>query len=101
MQGQLKKLEGGAIDSSHVSGLHYLKEKYSNLQSQIKKAGEIIESKRSGMITNIQTEIGSMTGQVRTLEAGLMRDKLVDEACPPEESLKELDILNGKINKQK
>lgn len=35
------------------------------------------------MITNIQTEISSMTGQVRTLEGGLMRDKLTDETCPP------------------
>ena len=42
-----------------------------------------------------------MTGQVRTLEGGLMRDKLVDETCPPQESIKELDVLNGKITKQK
>ena len=44
----------------------------------MKKANEIIESKRSGMMTNITNEITSMSGQIKTLEGNLMKEKFVD-----------------------
>ena len=53
------------------------------------------------MLTNIQNEITSMCGQIKTLEGTLMKDKLVDETCPPQDAIKELEIMNNKITKQK
>ena len=67
----------------------------------MKKANEIIESKRAGMMTNITNEITSMSGQIKTHESNLMKDKFVDETCPPQEALKELEMMNNKIVKQK
>ena len=52
MQSQLKKLEG-SINPEHGRNLQLLKERYNNLLNDIKKANDIIESKRSGMMTNI------------------------------------------------
>ena len=72
MQSQLKKLEG-SINPEHGRNLQLLKERYNNLLNDMKKANEIIESKRSGMMTNITNEITSMSGQIKTLEGNLMK----------------------------
>jgi hypothetical protein len=65
-----------------------LKDKYGLLQNELKKASDTIESKRSGMLTNIQTEINSMCNQIKGLETGLMKEKFVDETCPPQDAIK-------------
>lgn len=48
MQSQLKKLEG-SISPDHARDLQLLKEKYSTLQNELKKAYEVIEKKRMTM----------------------------------------------------
>lgn len=45
MQSQLKKLDGN-ISRDQTGELQLLKEKYANLQNELKKAQEIIEKKR-------------------------------------------------------
>lgn len=52
MQSQLKKLDGN-ISRDQTGELQLLKEKYANLQNELKKAQEIIEKKRPVMQESI------------------------------------------------
>jgi len=53
------------------------------------------------MIQSIEREINTMSKNIKGLETNLMKDKFVDEACPPNEALKELEILEKTIGKLK
>lgn len=62
---------------------------------------EIIEAKKSDMVQLIEKEIGGMSNNIKSLKNNLMKDKFVDETCPPNEALKELESIEKNISKLK
>ncbi len=90
MQSQLKKLDGN-ISRDQTGELQLLKEKYANLQNELKKAQEVIDKKRAAMEESINESIKILSRNIKNIEGTLMRDKLIDENCLPSEALKELD----------
>lgn len=77
MQSQLKKLDGN-ISRDQTGELQLLKEKYANLQNELKKAQEVIDKKRSAMENSINESITILSRNIKNIEATLMRDKLID-----------------------
>lgn len=100
MQSQLKKLQGN-ISPEHARDLQLLKEKYAILQNDLKKALENIEKKRPAMEEAINESIKILSRNIKNIEATLMRDKLIDENCPANDALKQLDNVEKNILKQK
>ena len=100
MQSQLKKLEGN-ISPDHTRELQLLKEKYAILQNDLKKAQEYIDKKRSTMEESINESIKILSRNIKNIEGTLMKEKLIDENCPSQEALKELEVVEKTIQKQK
>ena len=100
MQSQLKKLDGSVLPEN-ARELQLVKQKYVFLQNDLKKAQEVIEKKRSSMEESINESIKILSKNIKNIENTLMKDKLVDENCPTSEALKELEIVEKNIMKQK
>lgn len=49
----------------------------------MKKASEKIAEKKSTITESIANEIQSLSNTIKITESSLMKDKLVDENCPP------------------
>lgn len=71
------------------------------LQNDLKKAQEIIEKKRTSMEESINESVKILSKNIKNIENTLMKDKLVDENCLTSEALKELEIIEKNITKQK
>lgn len=61
----------------------------------------MIDKKRAAMEESINESIKILSRNIKNIEATLMRDKLIDENCPPSEALRELDAVEKNILKQK
>lgn len=92
MQSQLKKLDG-SVPSSNVRDLQLIKEKYATLQNDLKKAQEFKIKKRPVMEDSVNESIKILSKNIKNIENTLMKDKLIDDNCPSNEALKELETV--------
>ncbi len=53
------------------------------------------------MQDSINVSINSLSKAIKNIEGTLMKDKLIDENCPPADALKQLENIDKKIQKQK